>query len=89
MPLTIGTEHVTLVKGPELEKKENEAKSNKKMASRKKEEDKKTLWHSIFYGLTIGVISTIINILPEKIGKFLNRVFAGIVKTDNPYAPES
>ena len=89
MPLPIGTEHVSLVKGPELEKKENEAKNKRKMMSKKKEEPKKTIWHSIFYGLTIGLISTIINILPEKIGKFLNKVFSGVVKADNPYVPET
>lgn len=60
-----------------------------KTASKKKEKPKKSIWHSVWFGLAGGILAFFINILPEKIGKFLSQLFSSFIKTDNPFIPEA
>jgi hypothetical protein len=65
-----------------------------KMAAAKKpvektEEPKKNIWASALFGLATGLLTFFINVLPEKIGKFLSHVFGSMVKAENPFLKEA
>lgn len=72
---------------------EKSASSTKKAAAKKPdkktEEPKKEIWPSVLFGLASGILSFFINVLPEKIGKYLSHVFSSMVKAENPFIKEA
>jgi len=60
-----------------------------KAATKKKEEPKKTVWHSALFGLVTGLLSFFINVLPEKISGYLSHIFYQIFRAKNPFIPDA
>ena len=64
------------------------SKAIKLAAKKSTEEPKKSVWHSVFYGLAVGALSFLMKFLPEKIGNFLSKIIPPVFKTDSPFEPE-